>query len=272
MTSFEKSTLNWAKTAVLMSTVAALFVCLQWIEMHTGSKDTAAIKVAAQEQAAATDKFANAASGINSGVTDTVAKLSDQVKKMDASRISSERESRAELQATIDNFHNENRAWVGISSAIPIGFNAVSSNSPVSMIVAFTYRNYGHTAAHHVHFFAALESDPTIYSVSCDDVAAKNKAGDILLPSQEQTLNWVMTLTRDQIVDGWKHQNPALGDALSLKVVGCIEYADKAGEAPHRTPFSYLAYSQGSIITPNTTLTGDQLKIAPIGTESNQAR
>lgn len=40
MSSFERSTLRWAKTAVFMSALAAIFVCGQWWEMHTGGVDT----------------------------------------------------------------------------------------------------------------------------------------------------------------------------------------------------------------------------------------
>jgi len=51
MSSFERSTLRWAKTAVLMSGTAALFVCLQWWEMHTGSTDTHNLAVASGKEA-----------------------------------------------------------------------------------------------------------------------------------------------------------------------------------------------------------------------------
>jgi hypothetical protein len=36
MSGFEAATLRWAKVAVLMSFLAAVFVCLQWYEMHAG--------------------------------------------------------------------------------------------------------------------------------------------------------------------------------------------------------------------------------------------
>jgi hypothetical protein len=40
MSDFERSTLQWAKTAVFMSALAAIFVCGQWWEMHAGGVDT----------------------------------------------------------------------------------------------------------------------------------------------------------------------------------------------------------------------------------------
>jgi cell division protein FtsL len=53
MSGFEKSTLRWAKTAVIMSAIAAVFVCAQWWEMHEGGIDTHDLAVAAKDQAAA---------------------------------------------------------------------------------------------------------------------------------------------------------------------------------------------------------------------------
>jgi hypothetical protein len=57
MTGFEKATLRWAKAAVIMSGLAAIFVCLQWWEMHTGSADTHNLAVAAKNQATWTQRL-----------------------------------------------------------------------------------------------------------------------------------------------------------------------------------------------------------------------
>jgi len=51
MTGFERGTLLWAKVAVIMSGLAALFVCLQWWEMHQGGIDTHTLAVATKTQA-----------------------------------------------------------------------------------------------------------------------------------------------------------------------------------------------------------------------------
>ena len=53
MSGFEKATLRWAKVAVILSALAALFVCAQWYEMHTGGADTHDLAIAAKDQAAA---------------------------------------------------------------------------------------------------------------------------------------------------------------------------------------------------------------------------
>jgi hypothetical protein len=177
------------------------------------------------------------------------------------------------LQATIDSFHNEDRAWVGIAGVKPFSLTPDGPNHSVNMVVAFTLRNYGRSAAEHVHFLADLESDPTVFSLSCDEVAAKNHAGDVLLPTQERTLNWVMNLTSDQMRNGWTHQNPKLGNELILRIIGCIEYTDREGEMPpHRTPFTYMVIRRGGFITPDSSIPGEELSLEPFGTESNQTR
>jgi hypothetical protein len=58
MTGFEKATVRWAKAAVLMSGLAAVFVCLQWREMHTGGADTHSLAIAAKNQATWTQNLA----------------------------------------------------------------------------------------------------------------------------------------------------------------------------------------------------------------------
>lgn len=51
MSRFEKSTLRLTRAAVAISAAAAIFVCLQWWEMHTGAIDTHTLALAAKQQA-----------------------------------------------------------------------------------------------------------------------------------------------------------------------------------------------------------------------------
>lgn len=60
MTGFEKATLKWARTAVIMSALAAAFVCLQWVEMCKGGKDTSTLAQQAVTQATQTTHLATA--------------------------------------------------------------------------------------------------------------------------------------------------------------------------------------------------------------------
>jgi hypothetical protein len=50
MNEFERSTIKWARAAVIMSFLAALFVCLQWNEMRKGGADTHDLADAAKKQ------------------------------------------------------------------------------------------------------------------------------------------------------------------------------------------------------------------------------
>jgi hypothetical protein len=51
MTAFEQSTIRWTRVAVGVSILAAIFICAQWWEMHTGSADTHNLAIAAANQA-----------------------------------------------------------------------------------------------------------------------------------------------------------------------------------------------------------------------------
>lgn len=118
MTGFEKATLRWAKIAVLLSGLAAAFVCAQWFEMHKGGEDTHALAQAADTQAkkmidmsAAADKIRQAAE--NMVVQDQRIADNAQV-ALDASN----RQSKASLDATIEISRLEQRAWVGPTTMI----------------------------------------------------------------------------------------------------------------------------------------------------------
>lgn len=58
MSAFERSTLKWARAAVIVSGLAFAVVCAQWWEMHTGSTDTHNLAVAARNQATWTQRLA----------------------------------------------------------------------------------------------------------------------------------------------------------------------------------------------------------------------
>jgi hypothetical protein len=84
MTGFEKSTLRWAKTAVIMSAIAAIFVCAQWWEMHEGGKDTHDLAVAAGNQATWTQRLADTAkiqSDRTQALADRTKDLADRMKE-----------------------------------------------------------------------------------------------------------------------------------------------------------------------------------------------
>lgn len=80
---FEQSTLRWARTAVIMSALAAIFVSAQWYEMHTGGRDTHNLAASAGNQATWTEHLAGAAdvqSGHMRDQVDRTKELADQMK------------------------------------------------------------------------------------------------------------------------------------------------------------------------------------------------
>jgi hypothetical protein len=72
MSSFERSTLRWARTAVLCSVGTAFFVCAQWVEMCKGGADTHNLAIAAGTQATQMGNLANAA-GVQAILTTNLA-------------------------------------------------------------------------------------------------------------------------------------------------------------------------------------------------------
>ena len=116
---------------------------------------------AAQMKNAAWD-FKGSAQGIDGNFGNAVAKLQSQVEKMDAAHALSEQQSQQSLKATIENFHLEQRAWVGFSGFVvqpdTLNPNAMKiGNTPISMNVAVSYIvNSGRTPARDTEGIAGL--------------------------------------------------------------------------------------------------------------------
>jgi hypothetical protein len=80
MTGFEKATLRWGKIAVLLSGLAAVFVCAQWYEMHVGGQDTHALAVAAGQQAAAANTQSQQAIAQTGKMSESLSKTDDLIR------------------------------------------------------------------------------------------------------------------------------------------------------------------------------------------------
>lgn len=114
MSGFERGTLRWAKVAVLLSALAALFICLQWREMHTGGVDTHNLAVAAKTQAEKMGNMSDAADKIRQAAENMVAqdrRIADNAQKaLDASN----KQSKASLDASIAASRQDQRAWLSV--------------------------------------------------------------------------------------------------------------------------------------------------------------
>ena len=113
MTGFERSTLRWARVAVVMSGLAAIFVCLQWWEMHEGEADTHTLAQAADTQARKMGTMSDAADKIREAAQNMVIqeqRIADNAEKvLDASN----KQAKSGLDASIAASRNDQRAWLG---------------------------------------------------------------------------------------------------------------------------------------------------------------
>ena len=118
---FSKS--EWVNV-FLTSVIAAMSVVGTFLVIQ-GGKDTARIRDAAEKQACAANKsaqasrdFADTAAKINSGIGDAVGKLDAQAKAIEDSRRSSDSASLQSLNASIESSRLDQRAWVGTGDAV----------------------------------------------------------------------------------------------------------------------------------------------------------
>jgi len=156
MTSFERSTIRWTRVAVGVSILAALFICAQWWEMHSGAKDTRTLAQAAKTQAEKTSTMSDSAEKIRQAAEHLVAqeqRIADNSQQaMDASN----RQSKAALDATIANAKRDQRAWVGVMATSPSeGF---TETAPWKVTVVFF--NSGRTPARNVESSGMFTTSP----------------------------------------------------------------------------------------------------------------
>ena len=156
MSSFERATIRWAKAAVFMSALAALFVCAQWYEMHMGGEDTHALAVSANTQATKLGNMSDATDKIKQSAQDMVfqdQRIADNAKhSLDASN----RQNKAVLDATIRNNQLDQRAWVGVLDAVA---NDFTETEGIAGTVIFF--NSGKTPARDVQTSIAFVVSPT---------------------------------------------------------------------------------------------------------------
>jgi len=133
MTGFEKATLRWARIAVVLSALAAIFVCAQWYEMHTGAGDTHALAVAAGKQSEKMSNMSDAADKIRQAAENMVTQ--DQRIADDAQK---------SLDAAIAQNRFDQRPWVTASS---FQLSAEPTLDPKGITVTVNVINTGKTPA-----------------------------------------------------------------------------------------------------------------------------
>jgi len=139
MSAFERSTLHWAITAVIMSALAAIFICLQWYEMKKGSADTHMLAEAAKKEADKAESisasFQNATKELDRANTQAANSFHETIQQ-----------SKAALNASIQASRLDERPWIGVVRVDTQG--GVQSHDVFSyQAVTISIRNSGKTPA-----------------------------------------------------------------------------------------------------------------------------
>lgn len=155
---------------------AACQLWITYLNSRTSTEQINKLITSADRISDAADSFSDSASSINDGIGDAVMGLGTEAQKMEAARKSSDRASRKSLQATIDNFHQEQRAWISIK----ITNQLFADRQPLAISTEFD--NTGKTPAVKVKTCQVAEivenSRPNI-DISCPPRA--NSAGFLVI-------------------------------------------------------------------------------------------
>jgi cell division protein FtsL len=146
---FERATLRWAKVAVFMSAIAALFVCLQWYEMHSGAADTHDLAVAAGKQADAAKAQSEQAKAQTEKMGESLTKTDALITKAtEQAAATNKLAKQAKRQSDIaaQTFEAEERPWIGMDHINPPAKIAAGTTPSSSLI----YKNWGRGVAIHV--------------------------------------------------------------------------------------------------------------------------
>lgn len=146
-----------ATVVIAAATVVNLFVAwAMWKEVRKGGLDTHDLAVAAKAQAGKMSDVSNAADKIREAANNMVVqdqRIADNAKD---SLNASNRQSKASLDATVDNFKREERAWVGFQGiADSRGF---TETEPWKVTVVFF--NSGRTPARNVQSSGMYTTSP----------------------------------------------------------------------------------------------------------------
>jgi hypothetical protein len=176
MTGFERSTVRLAQIALGISILAAIFVCLQWWEMHEGGIDTHALAEATGDASRAASDQADAAQQFSDTAEDINERMSDAVEQLEAAA----NNAKASIGATQRAMRLDQRAWI-VWKAIS---GAPTLDKPWKLDTYFT--NTGRTPAKNVKVFCRAQ--PAIDETEVDFSAAVfEKRSTIIAPNDANT-------------------------------------------------------------------------------------
>lgn len=166
MSGFERSTLNWARTAVIMSAIAALFVCLQWIVMRQTLGEMQ------RSGNIATHQLWQAIGNMNWMARVADGSLHQAQDEMEFTKW----QSAASLKATIEQNRLDQRAWLGVKDTTLRSFKV---GTPIEVQVSIM--NSGKTPA-----FRILEG---VRGGSFSSVKWSPKLGENIVLSEEAKIS-----------------------------------------------------------------------------------
>jgi hypothetical protein len=173
MNEFERSTIKWARVAVLMSGLAALFVCLQWYEMHTGGVDTHDLAVASGKQADRMKDFASAMKDQSDRTTELVAEMKEQSDATNRLAVQTQRSA----DIARDTYNAANRPYLGVNEVLVTHaergpdsstvFRGTPTTKTQMMSVRVVIKNFGTAPALNRHagwrvFIGGVEQQTTL--------------------------------------------------------------------------------------------------------------
>jgi hypothetical protein len=227
MTAFERSTLRWAKLAVFMSALAALFVCAQWYEMHSSSGDTHDLAVAAKAQADASKAIA-VATGKQADST------AQQVQELDASVRQATRLAKA-TEAANGNVLNSDRPWMGVGLAVD-GFEV--GKTPKATLAFFNSGKRPGRVTVTQYRWTMYSEFPKIVSYP---PSSTEQSTNIVLPNARADVSFTLDAVTDQMMQLIK------AGTATMYVHANVEYDDPVTRQHHRTHacWQYIYFEKG---------------------------
>jgi len=240
MTDFERSTVRLTMAATIIATIAAVFVCLQWYEMHSGGVDTKALADAAGKQAEAANTLAEQAKA-QTGKMDESLKLTGQA--VNAATISA-KAAKVSVEVTRTIMKVDKRAWIGLDYITP---------DPLILEVGKTFGykagiiNTGKTPALNLRIYSIIEPVDEGKRPNFSYVGIHPIIGGFLPPNGKAALplNVLINVRRPEkpsaIIEQWQ-LDLFKSKKFNIYSHGRIEYEDIFGDHHWMTYCSYLPY------------------------------
>jgi len=252
MTAFERSTVRWTRVAVGVSSLAAIFICLQWREMHTGSTDTHNLAVAAGNQATWTQNLATnmqTQADRTKDLADQMKALADNTQKVADQSARQANTAFKIAQTGQQQLEASQRPWLAVDLTVPNGIQSQANGVLVGFAVRV--RNIGKSPAVNTRIRAVALNrqgfrieDLIIEQESlCREAAKKGVLEETVFPDSTWTDNSGYIIFGDELDKSKSLTGGFRTDDLLIHVIGCVEYSSNFSGENHRTLFAYSLFN-----------------------------